>query len=266
MPLSARARPLPALVCALASAAILSPGAALAPREVVPFDFGFRFHLGAASTPPPPPPCDPQGSFPRNVSGLQCLGLTGSPATTAEACAAAACAAGAEAWQLCAAFPGDCSAPCFIGPGGSCSTRNPRFGAGGARAPLPPPPFDPAPAQPGFDDSAWALVDTPHDALIATPFSQSADNGEGSVPRNVSWYRKRFALPAEWARDSHVSVYVEGAFAETRAFLNGVPVANHSHGYTSFALRLDNGTGVAFGGGANVLALFVDSTETTGWW
>jgi len=188
-------------------------------------------------------------------------------ASTPAACAAAACAAGADAWQLCAAFPADCTAPCFVGPAASCGGASARFGAGGARAPRPPPPFDASPAQPGYDDAAWDVVDAPHDALIATPFAGSAANGEASIPRNVSWYRKRLALPADWAGGaSHVSVYVEGAFATTRAFFNGAPVMNHSHGYTSFAVRLDNASGAVFGGGENVLALFVDATETTGWW
>jgi hypothetical protein len=251
-----------ALALALALA-LLFPAAAA--RDVQPFDLGFRFHLGPTSPPPPPPACDPRSSFPLNLTGVQCLGLTGvQGATTAEACAQAACFAQAAAWQLCARFPGDCSAPCFVGPSSSCANPSAHFGAGGGRAPPPPPPFDPAPAQPGFDDAAWEVVDAPHDALIATPFAASADNGEGSIPRNVSWYRKRFGLPEAW-RGSHVSVYVEGAFAVTRAFVNGINVLNHSHGYTSFAVRLDNVSGVAWGGAPNVLALFVDATPTTGW-
>ena len=71
-------------------------------------------------------------------------------------------------------------------------------------------------------------------------------------------------LPIAWS-DSHVSVYFDGAYAVTHAWLNGVAVANHSCGYTSFALRLDNVTGVKWGE-PNVLALFVDATPYTGWW
>ena len=246
--------------------ALSAAAAAAAPvRERVPFGFGFRFLLGEPSAPPAPSGCN-ASAFSGNLSGFQCLGMTGVPgATTAQACAEAACAAQAAAWQLCARFPGDCSAPCFVGPADSCATPSTHFSAGASRAPPPSPPFDPAPEAPGFDDSAWPVVDAPHDALIATPYSQGANNNEGSVPRNVSWYRKRFALPADW-QGSHVSVYVEGAFQETRAFVNGQTAMNHSHGYTSFAVRVDNATGVAWGGAPNVLALFVDATETTGWW
>ena len=37
-----------------------------------------------------------------------------------------------------------------------------------------------------------------------------------------------------------------------------------SHGYTSFAVRLDNVSGVVWGG-PNVLAVYVDATVFTGW-
>jgi beta-galactosidase len=42
---------------------------------------------------------------------------------------------------------------------------------------------------------------------------------------------------------------------------------NHTFGYTSFAVRVDNATNITWGG-ANVIALYVDSTlpQTNGWW
>ena len=139
------------------------------------------------------------------------------------------------------------------------------MGAAGSNAPPPPPPL--LPAQPGFDDAAWDIVDAPHDALINTPYSPTANNGQGSIPKNVSWYRKRLVLPLAW-RGSHVAVYVEGAFAHCRSFFNGQELSNHTgSGYTSFAIRLDNATTVNWGA-ENVLALFIDGTASaaTGWW
>ena len=71
-------------------------------------------------------------------------------------------------------------------------------------------------------------------------------------------------LPADWA-GSHVQVYFDGVFSVATVYLNGEPVTHHQCGYTSFAARLDNVTGVRFGG-ENVLAVFADATVTTGWW
>jgi beta-galactosidase/beta-glucuronidase len=111
------------------------------------------------------------------------------------------------------------------------------------------------------------VVDAPHDSLIATPYSPTANNGQGSIPKNVSWYRKRLVLPAAW-EGSHVSVYFEGVFAHARTFFNGQELNNHTGaGYTSFAVRLDNATTVHWGA-ENVLAVYCDSTAAaaTGWW
>jgi len=48
-------------------------------------------------------------------------------------------------------------------------------------------PPDVRPAARGFDDGTWEIVDTPHDALIATPYDETADNSQASIPKNVSW-------------------------------------------------------------------------------
>lgn len=69
---------------------------------------------------------------------------------------------------------------------------------------------------------------------------------QGNLARNVGWYRKHFALPAEWAGDV-VFLYVEGIFHVSQFYLNGVPLAEHDAGYTSFAIRLDNATGLQYG-------------------
>lgn len=66
---------------------------------------------------------------------------------------------------------------------------------------------------------------------------------------------------------------MKGAFHRTTAWLNGAEIAPargapdgvHKAGYTSFWLRLDTAPDVKFGG-ENVLALFVDASDGTGWW
>jgi len=122
----------------------------------------------------------------------------------------------------------------------------------------------PPAAKPSFDDSDWEVVDAPHDALITTSYSSQANNGQGSIPKNVTFYRKHFVLPAEW-QGSQVHLYFDGVFSVVNVYFQGALLLNHSCGYTSFAVRLDNATGVVWGG-ENVLAVYADATKTTGWW
>ena len=50
---------------------------------------------------------------------------------------------------------------------------------------------------------------------------------------------KHFALPADW-KGSSVWVYIEGSFHITNAYFNGMHLGEHTAGYTSFWLRLDD--------------------------
>jgi hypothetical protein len=240
---------------------------AAATRDVVNFNFGWRFALGNPGA--PASACN-SSSFPVNLTDQHCLGFAGQAGiTSAAACQASACSNGDAAWQYCTSpkcLPTS-GVACWTGTYDSCEPNKGGGWVGGSRTPGPAPSPPLLPAQPSYDDSGWQVVDAPHDALITTPYSPSANNGQGSIPKNVSWYRKHHVLPIAW-KGSHVSVYVEGAFAHTRAFFNGQELNNHTgSGYTSFALRLDNASDVHWGG-ENVLALFIDSSAaaTTGWW
>ena len=135
--------------------------------------------------------------------------------------------------------------------------------------PPPPPHSGPGPnapqAQTKYDDSTWSLVDAPHDMLINQKYDGRNSKSMAYLPRNSGWYRKHFALPAEWKGKS-VWLYIEGSFHKTFSYLNGVSLGSHQAGYTSFWLRLDNVTGVQYGSGSkNVLALYVDASFGTGW-
>jgi len=127
----------------------------------------------------------------------------------------------------------------------------------------------PPEAKPGFDDSAWKVVDTPHDMLIGGAFSPNNPESFAFLARGKGWYRKHMTLPAEW-KGQAVWLYFEGAFHTTQAWLNGVPLSNqhgdviHRAGYTSFWLRIDDKK--AKFAEKNVLALHVDATTGTGWW
>ena len=91
-------------------------------------------------------------------------------------------------------------------------------------------------------------------------------NGCSYIPRGSGWYRKHFTIPADW-KGHVVSVRFEGVFRTATAYLNGQLLApTHTCGYTPIELRLDNVSGVVFGGGENVLAVFVDGSRGSGHW
>lgn len=121
-----------------------------------------------------------------------------------------------------------------------------------------------------FNDGAWSTVSAPHDFMIENAnFSASNFEGNAFLPRNLSWYRKHFSLPADWAGTQSVYVRFEGAFHDTTAYVNGNQSAHHLQGYTPFQIRLDNDSSVQYGPNPedeNVLALFIDATKTSSWW
>ena len=98
--------------------------------------------------------------------------------------------------------------------------------------------------------------------LINQKFDPRNSKGMAYLPRNSGWYRKHFIMPQDYEGKS-VWLYIEGSFHNTTAFLNGQPIGSHQAAYTSFWLRMDNVTGVKYGG-QNVLALYCDASFGTG--
>ncbi len=118
----------------------------------------------------------------------------------------------------------------------------------------------PAAAWPEFEDSAWELIDVPHDMNIRGDYDQSADPGGIDytyLPRSNGWYWKHFNLPGEY-NGSSVWLDFEGMWQAFDMFLNGVPLPDGTlspylppagwpttgSGYLGFNARLDNVTGV----------------------
>ena len=127
----------------------------------------------------------------------------------------------------------------------------------------------PAEAEPNYNDQSWQAVNAPHDSLIGLQVDSylcpDGCSGRSYIPRDVSWYRKHFALPAEWQGDI-VSLYFEGIFRECQIWLNGKSIGNHTAGYTSFEVPLSDGP-LNFGDTPNVLAITIDPNKgRSGWW
>lgn len=118
----------------------------------------------------------------------------------------------------------------------------------------------PGAEHPMFDDAKWRALDVPHDwAIEGSPVEAAAvGRGGGYRPSGVSWYRKRFSLPAESA-PKRVFVEFDGVMANSEVWINGRRLGRRPSGYASFAYEL---TGfVRFGDErSNLLAVRTDTT------
>jgi hypothetical protein len=258
---------------------LASPCDAATPaREVVNFDFAWRHKLDPPAPPPappgPPPPWHPEPgpakctvALVKQASSAKCT--EGKSFGCYDGLAAMWTDGGCRGDFHCddkkitcdSNHHGEAANPGLF----NCSCVAPDTAVALPKPPPPPPPVDPndPTAQPGFDDSAWELIDTPHDMGITGKHDPANNPTQGFLPRTSGWYRKHFKVPAEW-KGSSVYVYIEGSFHITNSWFNGKHLAQHNGGYTSFWLRLD--TEEIKYGEENVLALYVDATTGTGWW
>ncbi|PTX90964.1 beta-galactosidase GalA [Opitutus sp. ER46] len=144
-------------------------------------------------------------------------------------------------------------------------------------------------AQSDFDDSAWRMLDLPHDWAVELPFNpralrnhgyknmgagvsaqnswaalevgQSVQDLGGVTGNTIGWYRRAFDLPAG---DRGKSLWVEfdGVYRNCLVWLNGRCLARNVSGYSSFKVDL---APFANFGGRNTLVVRVDATRTEGW-
>jgi beta-galactosidase len=124
------------------------------------------------------------------------------------------------------------------------------------------------PASEKFNDTAWRSLDLPHDWAIELPFDKTADTSHGfkpvgpNFPKNsIGWYRRTFDLPESDA-GKRIWLQFDGAFRDTRVFVNGWEMKHNESGY--FPFRCDI-TDVAHVGGTNIVAVKVDATKFEGW-
>ena len=90
-----------------------------------------------------------------------------------------------------------------------------------------------------YDDVNWRTVDVPHDWAIEGGVDKAApsDRGGGYRPSGVSWYRKRFSLPAE-AAGKRIFVEFDGVMAHSTVWINGQKLGTRPSGYVSFVYDL----------------------------
>ena len=242
-----------------------------AARHSIPFDYAWRFKPVASPRTPAHPACPP---FNTSVaSGGTCAGLkqTAKGDASAAACRLACCAS-----ESCFVFQYGANSTgtrCWTGTCTSPFDGNSSLWASGA-APVPRPGVCTDCAV-GVNDSAWELIDAPHDYIIATQaFDNTTSAGAGYFTRVDAVYRKHFALPMAWHGD-RVALRFEGVFKAASVWVNGIEVAVYggswpdpapggnggvsAAAYTAFDVRIDNISGIMWGTEkSNVVALYVN--------
>jgi beta-galactosidase len=126
-----------------------------------------------------------------------------------------------------------------------------------------------------FDDSAWRLLDLPHDWAVELPITPSVNPAEDD-PRaahgfrplgrqfpetSVGWYRRRFELHTS-DRGKKLSLEFDGVFRNAIVIVNGFVVGRNESGYAPFRVDISD---YANFGGPNVVTVRVDATLGEGW-
>ena len=91
--------------------------------------------------------------------------------------------------------------------------------------------------KPGLDDSAWRLLDLPHDWSIEGPFSKDNYSCTAYLPGGIGWYRKTFIVP-ENERTRKVFIYFDGVYNNSEVWINGNYLGKRPNGYISFQYDL----------------------------
>ena len=104
--------------------------------------------------------------------------------------------------------------------------------------------------KPELADSAWRVLDVPHDfsiegppgadpATMDGPFDRKSPGGDsaGALNGGIAWYRKTFTLPAD-STGKRVAVRFDGVYMDSEVWLNGVSLGKQPYGYTSFQFDL----------------------------
>jgi beta-galactosidase len=127
-----------------------------------------------------------------------------------------------------------------------------------------------------FDDSAWRIVDLPHDYSIEDlpekegvkqigPFSEESAGGisTGHVVGGTAWYRKHFTLVKADERKLF-RILFDGVYMDSDVWLNGHHLGNHPYGYTAFSYDLTRHLRPA--GEKNVIAVRVKNEGENSRW
>lgn len=110
-----------------------------------------------------------------------------------------------------------------------------------------------------FDDSGFEKVSLPHANTVLEWHKGDDFLSQIEKYRFVSWYRRHFTLPGDYAK-KRITVEFEGVATEAEVYVNGKKADGHKGAYTGFSFDITEY--ISFGAD-NVLAVRVDSTRRT---
>lgn len=88
---------------------------------------------------------------------------------------------------------------------------------------------------PAYDDTAWRLLDVPHDWSIEGEYKE--DNPgigiNGYLPTGIGWYRKTIDIKPEQLTQTNI-IFFDGVFMNSTVWINGVKLGTEPYGYMSF--------------------------------
>jgi beta-galactosidase len=114
-------------------------------------------------------------------------------------------------------------------------------------------------AQLSYDDSAWRVLNLPHDWAIEGNFYVKNPSGAvgGALPGGVGWYRKRLMLTDNNEHSRYV-LHFDGAFMNTSVYVNGKLVGIRPYGFIGFGFDI---TLFLNKKGENVVAVRIDNAQ-----
>lgn len=114
-------------------------------------------------------------------------------------------------------------------------------------------------AQLSYDDSAWRVLNLPHDWAIEGNFYVKNPSGAvgGALPGGVGWYRKRLMLTDNNEHSRYV-LHFDGAFMNTSVYVNGKLVGIRPYGFIGFGFDV---TPFLNKKGENVVAVRIDNAQ-----
>jgi beta-galactosidase len=118
-------------------------------------------------------------------------------------------------------------------------------------------------AAPEYDDSAWRMLDLPHDWAVEGPFDPDANLSQGYRRRGVGWYRRYFQL-ADSDQGRHLELQFDGVSTHCIVWVNGMLAHRNWSGYNSFSIDIT--PFAKFGDDVNAIAVRVDANPSEGWW
>lgn len=87
-----------------------------------------------------------------------------------------------------------------------------------------------------FDDSAWRVLNLPHDWSIEGEYDESNPMGAqcGYLPAGFGWYRKTISVDPAW-KGRHIEIAFDGVCMNSTVWANGKKLGFRPYGWISFA-------------------------------